>query len=351
MTILKTNSKLKLNYLLLFVSLSIFYSCKPAVNEKENVKTAQSVVNTQGSLLVSWADAPRQRIETWVKEITDSASPKFIPVADRIAVFDNDGTLWPEQPVPTQAIFAMDNLKTISGAHPEFQKDPVLKGLLNGDLEPMKKEGVKGLLKLISASHNGQSEETFNAAVRNWIDTARDPKFNRLYKEVLYQPMLELLTLLRVNGFKTFIVSGGGADFMRVWSEEAYGIPPYQVIGSYGDLKYEVKDGKPVITKMSGDVYVDDKAGKPVAIHRFIGKVPVFCGGNSDGDQAMMQYTHGSKYSSLNLIVHHTDSTREYKYDLKTLSGHLESAFVEAREKNWMVVDMAKDWKKVFSFQ
>lgn len=351
MTILKTHSILKINHLLLFVSLSFFYSCKPAVNEPENAKTEQSVEDTEGSLLVSWADAPRQRIETWVKEVTDSASSKFIPVADRIAVFDNDGTLWPEQPVPNQIIFAIDNLKEISSAHPEFQKDPVLKGILNGDIGPMKKEGVKGLIKLVNASHNGQSEETFNQAVRNWIDTARDQKFNKRYKEVIYLPMVELLNYLRAHDFKTFIVSGGGADFMRVWSDEAYGIPPYQVIGSYGDLKYEVKGGKPVITKMAGEVYVDDKAGKPVAIHRFIGKVPVFCGGNSDGDQAMMQYTHGSKYASMNLIVHHTDSTREFKYDLKTLSGHLESALVEAGEKNWMVVDMARDWKKVFSFQ
>ncbi len=329
----------------------MFYSCNSPVDKQESSKTKQSGVKSHSSVLNSWADAPRQRIETWIKEVTDSASPKFIPVADRIAVFDNDGTLWPEQPVPNQVIFAIDNLKAISSAHPEFQKDPVLKGILNGDISPMKKEGLKGLIKLVNASHNGQTEETFNAAVRNWIDTARDQKFNKLYKDIIYLPMVELLVYLRAHDFKTFIVSGGGADFMRVWSDDAYGIPPYQVIGSYGDLKYEVKDGKPVITKMAGQVYVDDKAGKPVAIHRFIGKVPVFCGGNSDGDQAMMQYTHGSKYSSLNLIVHHTDSTREYQYDLKTLSGHLESALVEAREKNWMVVDMAKDWKKVFSFQ
>jgi hypothetical protein len=163
--------------------------------------------------------------------------------------------------------------------------------------------------------------------------------------------MVELLGYLRANGFKTFIVSGGGADFMRVWTEDAYGIPPYQVIGSYGDLKFEVKDGKPVITKTNGEIYVDDKAGKPVAIRRFIGKVPVFCGGNSDGDQAMMQYTHGSKYRSMNLIVHHTDSIREFKYDTRTVSGHLESALAEAKAKDWMVVDMAKDWKKIFTFR
>lgn len=332
----------------------VVFSCKSTVDKQiqsDSVGSANPTSSTSSATLDSWEDTPRKRIESWVKEVTDSTSPKFIPVTDRIAVFDNDGTLWPEQPVPTQAIFAIDNLKAISASHPAFQKDPVLKGILNGDMGPMRKEGVKGLLKIINASHNGQSEETFNSAVRNWIDTARDPKFNKLYKEVIYQPMVELLAFLRANDFKTFIVSGGGADFMRVWSNEAYGIPPYQVIGSYGDLKYEVKDGKPVITKMTGEVYVDDKAGKPVAIHRFIGKVPVFCGGNSDGDQAMMQYTHGSKFSSFNLIIHHTDSTREYKYDLKTLSGHLESALVEAKEKNWLVIDMATDWKKVFSFQ
>ena len=347
----KVQVNFKKNSFLLFVSFLLFHSCKAPADKLESPKTEQSVVKTNYLALESWADAPRQRIETWMKEVTDSASPKFIPVNDRIAVFDNDGTLWPEQPVPNQVIFAIDNLKAISSAHPEFQKDQVLKGILNGDIDPMKKEGIKGLTKLVNASHNGQTEEAFNTAVRNWIDTARDQKFNKLYKDIIYLPMIELLNYLRAHDFKTFIVSGGGADFMRVWSDEAYGIPPYQVIGSYGDLKYEVKDGKPVITKMAGQVYVDDKAGKPVAIHRFIGKVPVFCGGNSDGDQAMMQYTHGSKYSSLNLIVHHTDSTREYQYDHKTLSGHLETALVEAREKNWMVVDMAKDWKKVFSFQ
>jgi hypothetical protein len=210
---------------------------------------------------------------------------------------------------------------------------------------------MKGLIKLIGASHTGMTATAFDSAVRNWIDTAQDRRFGKPYRQLLYQPMLELLQYLRANGFKTFIVSGGGADFMRVWSDEAYGIPPHQVIGSYGDLKYEVKDGKPVLTKTAGEVYVDDKAGKPVAIRRFIGKVPVFCGGNSDGDQAMMQYTQGSRYSSMNLIVRHTDAKREYAYETKTLSGHLETALVEAKEKDWMVVDMARDWKRVFPFE
>ncbi len=309
------------------------------------------VAVSAGKALESWADTPANRIITWVKQVTDTSSANFIPVSDRIAVFDNDGTLWPEQPVPNQAIFALDNLRALAPQHPEWQKDPVLKAAISGDLGPLQKEGMKGLIKVINASHNEMSEDAFNTAVRNWIDTARDQKFNKLYKEVIYQPMVELLDYLRSNGFTTFIVSGGGADFMRVWSYEAYGIPSYQVIGSYGEAKYEVVNGRPVITKITGNLYVDDKAGKPVAIHRFIGKIPVFCGGNSDGDQAMMQYTSGSKYKAMCVILHHTDSVREYAYDTKTLTGHLETALTEAKEKNWMVVDMKSDFKKIFSFE
>jgi phosphoglycolate phosphatase-like HAD superfamily hydrolase len=327
-----------------FTALVFFTACK------NQPSLPEPVVNS-GNALTAWADAPAKRIVDWVKQVTDTSSPDFIPVEDRIAVFDNDGTLWPEQPVPSQAMFALSNVQALAPRHPEWQKVPVLKGAIKGDMEPLKKEGMKGLITLLNASHTDMSENDFNTAVRNWIDTAKDAKFNKLYKEVIYQPMVELLAYLRANGFKTFIVSGGGADFMRVWTEEAYGIAPYEVIGSYGQAKYEVLDGKPVITKIPGEFYVDDKAGKPVAIHRFIGKVPVFCGGNSDGDQAMMQYTSGSKYKSMCMILHHTDSTREYAYDTKTLSGHLENALVEAKEKNWMVVDMKNDFKKIFAFE
>jgi len=332
-------------------AIAIFFAA--CTDNKSNTahKTDETKVDENKVFLSSWSDSTKMRIEAWVKDVTDSSSAGFIPVADRIAVFDNDGTLWSEQPVPFQMLFAIDNLKALAPSHPEFQKDAVLKGVLNGDLEPLKKAGVPGLLKLVNASHNQQTEETFNKAVQNWTDTAKDKKFGKLYKENVYQPMVELLNYLRANDFKTFIVSGGGADFMRVWSEDAYGIPPYQVIGSYDDAKYAVVDGKPVITKTAGALYFDDKTAKPVAIHRFIGKVPVFCGGNSDGDQAMMQYTSGSKYKSFCLIVHHTDAEREYEYDLKTLSGHLETALVEAKEKNWLVVDMKKDFKKIFGFQ
>lgn len=344
---------MKTRLLFLGVIISLFVACKE--NKDLPDKSDKSLLIksklSSNSGLSSWQDMPRKRIEDYVKMVTDTTSANFIPVADRIAVFDNDGTLWSEQPIPFQALFIFSQVKAMAPKHPEWKNDPVLNGIINDDLEPLKKAGVAGLLKAISKTQNEISETEFNTAVKDWINTAKDKKFNKLYKENVFLPMIELLKYLRENGFKTFIVSGGGADFMRVWSEEVYGIPPYQVIGSYSDAKYELVNDKPVIMKSTDGLFVDDKTQKPVAIHRFIGKTPVFCGGNSDGDQAMMQYTHGSKYKSMIVLVHHTDSVREYKYDLKTLSGHLESALVEAKQKNWMVVDVEKDWKKVFAFE
>jgi len=315
------------------------------------MQAGQTATSQNIDMLSAWADTPKAAIEDWVKDVTDSSSKNFIPVKDRITVFDNDGTLWPEQPIPTQAIFAVDNLKALAATHPEFLKDPVLKGVINGDMGPLKKAGMAGLMKLIYASHGNQTEEQFNSSVREWIDTAKDKKFGKLYKDIVYLPMVQLLKYLRSNQFKTFIVSGGGADFMRVWAEEVYGIPPYQVIGSYGDLSFDTTGGKAVIMKTTGDIFVDDKGGKPEAIHRFIGQIPVFCGGNSDGDQAMMEYTSSSKYKTMCVLLHHTDSTREYKYDLHTISGRLQTALEEAKQKGWLVVDMQKDFKKIFSFE
>lgn len=302
--------------------------------------------------LPSWNEGvTKKAIMDFVEKSTTEGSDGFIPVADRITVFDNDGTLWPEQPVPNQLIYAMDYIKAHISEHSEWNDDAVVKGVANGDLEPLKKAGMKGLLDVINVTHTGMSELDFAKGVKTWADTATYKRYGKKYTEVVYQPMLELLEYLRDNGFNTFIVSGGGADFMRAWTEEVYGIPPYQVVGSYGEVKYEVVEGKPIITKVGGDIYVDDKGGKPQAIHRFIGKVPVFCGGNSDGDQAMMQYTSGSEHNSLCLILRHTDADREYAYETKTLSGHLETALVEAEEKGWLVVDIKNDWKKVFPFE
>ena len=326
-------------------------ACSPNQEKEkaENQKTLAEQSESKG-LLPSWNKEARSRILTWLNDVTEDSSPEFIPAEDRIAVFDNDGTLWPEQPIPNQLQFAVDYLKARWNEHPEWAKSPVLSGVIKGDLTALKKAGMEGLIEVIDASHAGITETDFNKNVEVWTDTAKNEHFDQLYVDIVYQPMLELLEALRKRDFKIFIVSGGGADFMRVWTEEKYGIPPYQVVGSYGELAYEVKDGEPVITKVAGDIYVDDKGGKPQAIHRFIGKVPVFCGGNSDGDQAMMQYTSSSPYNSMCLILHHTDADREYAYDTITLSGHLESALAEAKEKDWMVVDMKKDFKKMFPF-
>jgi phosphoglycolate phosphatase-like HAD superfamily hydrolase len=332
---------------LLLLGLSLTH-CRTTEKKETSTVAGTSVV---ANPLPSWNDATAQRITQWISAATDTASPSFIPVADRIAVFDNDGTLWPEQPYPNQLQFAFNYLRVLAPSHPEWKKDPVINGLLNNDYEPLKKAGMKGFGKLMAVTHSGMPTDSFTYAVNQWIDTAKDQRFGKRYKDLVYQPMLELLDYLRSHQFKTYIVSGGGADFMRPWTEEVYGIPPYQVIGSYGEVKYEVKNDKPVLTKLAGDFYMDDKAGKPVAIHRFIGKTPVFCAGNSDGDQAMMQYTHGSSYKSFCLIVHHTDEKREYAYDTKTLSGHLETALQEASQKNWLVVNMKTDWKKVFPFE
>ena len=337
-----------------FVVCGIFFfatGCKSPETPDSSVTAPATDQNKSVDVLKSWNEPKRGEIIAWVSDVTDSLSQNFIPKHDRIAVFDNDGTLWPEQPVPTQLIYAIDKLRSMSADHPEWSKDEVINGAINGDMEPVKKAGVPGLLKIINASHTNQTVDEFKSSVKNWIDTTRNAKYDRTYRELIYQPMMELIDLLKQNKFKVFIVSGGGADFMRAWSDEVYGLAPYQVVGSYGSLKYEVVDGNPRVTKTEGDIYVDDKAGKPVAIHRFIGKVPVFCGGNSDGDQAMMQYASGSPYKSMCVILHHTDSVREYAYDLKTLSGHLESALVEASEKNWMVVDMEKDFNRIWPFE
>ena len=332
----------------LCLSVLIFSSCKEDASAEYDQKSGTQEINEKNDHLEAWADAPKNRIMDWVQTVTDSSSSNFIPVRDRIAVFDNDGTLWPEQPWPNQLQFAFDYIKANKEENPDWQKDEFLKSISEGDYSGLDKAGVPGVFKVVNASHTGMSEKEFSDAVRKWLDTAKSRKFDRPYDELVYAPMLELLDYLRDHDFKTFIVSGGGADFMRVFAEEVYGIPPYQVIGSYGETSYELKDGEPVISKVEGDIYFDDKEAKPRAIHRFIGKRPVFVGGNSDGDQAMMEYATASDYNSLCVLLYHTDSEREYAYDKKTLSGHMETALEKAKEKNWLVVDMKKDFKQVF---
>jgi phosphoglycolate phosphatase-like HAD superfamily hydrolase len=300
--------------------------------------------------LPSWNDGvARQAIVAFVERVTRQGAADFVPPAERIAVFDNDGTLWPENPLPFQAAFILDELKRLAPERPEWQDNPVIAAALAGDVHAIKQGGVPALAELLAATHSGMTVDEFNDRVRGWLDTARHPRFGRPYHELVYQPMLELLDYLRANGFTTYIVSGGGADFMRVWAEDAYGIPPDQVIGSYGKARFELRDGKPVLLKEAGIELVDDKAGKPVGIHRFIGRQPIACFGNSDGDLEMLQWTTIGQSPSFGLIVHHTDAEREYAYDAAPKSsGKLVRALEEANARGWTVVDMRRDWKTIF---
>ncbi|KAA1261531.1 META domain protein [Rubripirellula obstinata] len=304
--------------------------------------------------LPSWNDGQaKQSIITFVDRVTAEDSESFVPVDERIAVFDNDGTLWCEFPLPNQAAFALDEIKRMLPENPEWKDEPAVAGLISGDVASLKADHNAGLIKLLALTHAGITPDTFDSRVENWLQTAKHPRFDCSYRKVIYQPMLELLEYLRTNQFETWIVSGGGQDFMRVFAEETYGIPPQQIIGSYGKLKYELIDGKPMLTKTLDSLFVDDKEGKPVAIAQFIGRRPIACFGNSDGDQAMMEYTTiDNPRPSFGLIVHHTDADREYAYDSNpSSSGKLTTALEAAPQRGWTVVDMKQDWKTVFPDQ
>ncbi|MGB5965168.1 MAG: HAD family hydrolase [Sulfurimonadaceae bacterium] len=299
--------------------------------------------------LSSWNQSvTKQSIINFVENSKNPQSPDFIPVVDRIAVFDNDGTLWSEQPAYFQLFFAMDRVKALAPQHPEWKTQEPFKSVLENDMKGVIKSGEHGLLELVMATHAGMSDEEFDAIVIEWINSAKHPRFNRLYKELVYQPMLELLEYLRSNEFKTFIVSGGGIDFMRPFVSKVYGIPSEQIIGSTVAVKYE--NGK-IIRLPKLNTYTD-KAGKPVCIHYHIGKRPVAAFGNSDGDFAMMEYTEANKhYKTLQLYVHHTDEKREWAYDRKSHIGKLNKGLDYAKEHSWTVVDMKTEWKVIYPFQ
>ncbi|MGE5103534.1 MAG: HAD family hydrolase [Betaproteobacteria bacterium] len=301
--------------------------------------------------LVSWNDGPaKQAIVKFVADVTTEGTSTFVPPAERIAVFDNDGTLWPEQPIPVQAVFALDRIKALAPQHPEWKEREPFKSILAGDLERVLAGGEKAVTELLVATHAGMTTDEFEAQVREWIATARDPRFKRPYTELAYQPMLELLRYLREHGFKTFIVSGGGVEFMRPWTQVVYGIPPEQVIGSQGKLRFEMRDGKPVLVKLPGVDLVDNKTGKPVGIQKQVGRRPLAAFGNSDGDLEMLQWATSAPGARLALLVHHTDAEREFAYGESGFAA-LVKARDEAMAKGWIVVDMKRDWKRVFAFE
>ena len=300
--------------------------------------------------LPSWSAGPaRQRIVAFVKTVTDQASKDYVAPADRIAVFDNDGTLWSEQSAYFQLAFAIDRVKALAPSRPEWKTTQPFKAALEGDMQALAASGEKGLLELVMATHAGSTSDEFAQAVRDWAKTARHSRLDRPYTELTFRPMRELLDYLRANGFRTYIVSGGGVEFLRVLSQELYGIPPEQVIGSSIRTRYEVRDGTPLIVRLPEIDFVDDKAGKPVGIHKFIGRRPIAAFGNSDGDFEMLEYVTYGPGARLGVLVHHDDAAREYAYDRKSPIGKLDGGLDEAQRRNWLVVSMKDDWRAIYA--
>ncbi|AWN42272.1 HAD family hydrolase [Methylobacterium durans] len=304
----------------------------------------------QSDPLPSWNDgSARRAILDFVARVTRDGQTGYLPPAERIAVFDNDGTLWAEQPVYFQVAFALDRVKALAPRHPAWRETQPFKGVIEGDREAVSAAGEKGMVQIVAAAHSGMTTAEFNGIVADWLKTARHPRFDRPYDSLVYQPMLELLGYLRTNGFKTFIVSGGGVEFLRVFAERAYGIPPEQVVGSSGVTRFETRpDGTPVLVKEDKVEFIDDGAGKPSGINRFIGRRPVLAFGNSDGERQMLEWTAAGDGPRFLGLVHHTDAEREYAYDRHSHVGRLDKALDEADRRGWAVVDMRRDWNAIF---
>lgn len=300
--------------------------------------------------LPSWNNGPsKSAITGFVTAITDKSGPDYVKPSERIAVFDNDGCLWTEQPIYFQLFFAMDRVRELAADHPEWKTQQPFQAVLEGDMKTLAASGEKGIVELVMASHAGMTTDEFAGIVSGWLKTAQHPTLKKPYTELVFKPMLELLHYLRANDFTTFIVSGGGIEFMRPWVEEVYGIPPEQVVGSSIVTRFELRDGKPVLIREPKLNFIDDKAGKPVGIHQHIGRRPIFAFGNSDGDLQMLQWTtlgvEGKRFAG---IVHHTDSEREFAYDRDSHVGRLDKALSEAEANGWTVVDMKKEWKVIY---
>jgi len=302
--------------------------------------------------LSSWNEGlSKTSILRFVEAVITQDGPQFVAPLDRIAVFDNDGTLWSEKPFYFQLIFALDRVKALAAQHPEWREKQPFQAVLEDDIEGFLAGGLEAILDVLVATHGGDTTEEFERTVTAWITSARHPRTGRLYTEMVYQPMLELLEYLRASGFRTYIVSGGGVEFMRVWVEDVYGIPPEQVIGSSIETRFEVREGGPVLVRIPKVDFVDDNEGKPVGIHKFIGRRPILAFGNSDGDHQMLQWAAAGDGPRFMGLVHHTDAEREWAYDRESPVGRLDKALDEAREKGWTVVDMAREWRVVYPWE
>jgi len=299
--------------------------------------------------LPSWTDdEAKQSVVAFVEAVTTEGGADFVPAPERIAVFDNDGTLWVEQPMYPQLAFALDRIEVLADQHPEWQEQQPFKAALEGDKQALGEAGMEGLMTLLMASHAGMSTEAFAETATAWLDEARHPRFERPYTGLVYQPMLELLEYLRANGFSTYIVSGGGIAFLRPWTEEVYGIPPEQVVGSQMELEYSVEGDAPAILRKPEIAFIDDKAGKPVGIQRHIGRRPILAFGNSDGDYQMLEWTTAGEGKRLGLLLHHDDAAREYAYDRDGHVGKLDRGLDDAAENGWVIVSMKDDFATVF---
>lgn len=302
--------------------------------------------------LPSWNDGPsRQAIVAFVEAVTKDGGADYVAPSDRIAVFDNDGTLWSEQPLYFQLIFALDQVKVMAPKHPEWAQEQPFKAAVEGDRQALAAAGTEGLLKIVGVTHTNMTTQAFSDEVKQWVKTARHPRFKQPYTSLIYAPMRELLDYLRGNGFKTYIVSGGEVEFMRAWAQDVYGIPPEQVIGTTFVTEFQMQDGKPVLMRTPKLDYNDDGPGKPVSINKFIGRQPIFAFGNSDGDLQMLQWTMAGPGKRFAGLVHHTDAKREWAYDRESKIGKLDKALDEATSKGWVVVDMAREWKRVYAFE
>jgi phosphoserine phosphatase len=301
--------------------------------------------------LPSWRVGPvKTQVVDFVRRVTTAGSTDFVAPGERIATFDNDGTLWAEQPMYVQLAFAVDRVKALAPQHPEWKATQPFKAVLEGNLHQVAASGERGAVQLLGATHAGMTNDEFTAIVRDWLTHARHPRFQRPYTELVYQPMLEVLAYLRAHGFKTYVVSGGGVEFMRPWAERVYGIPPEQVIGSSIKTRFEMREGRPVLMRLPEVEFVDDKEGKPQGIQRVIGRRPIAAFGNSDGDLQMLQWTAAGPGDRLMMLSHHTDDRREWAYDRRSAIGRLDRALDEARARGWVIVDMKRDWARVFAF-